>query len=145
MAAALSWAVFAGLQKKLLILWKSSQLNIYIYMITSLVFLPWVNWSSLKQMPLEVHVLYIFLGLNTLIAYGCFSVALKHLPATQVSPIITMNPLFTLVFINIMDWLSWTFIPPDPVTPIGYIGAVGAVIGVILVLSKKKSVKHTTE
>lgn len=136
-AAALTWATFAGLQKKLLTLWKSSQVNVYIYMITSLVYLPWVNWSSLGQMSPGIHLLYIFLGLNTLVAYGCFSVALEYLPATQVSPIITMNPLFTLVFINVMDWLSWTFIPPNPITPIGYIGAVGAVIGVILVLSKK--------
>ncbi len=135
--AALTWAVFAGLQKKLLTLWRSSQINIYIYMIITLVYLPWVNWHSLGQMSPGMHLFFIFLGLNTLIAYGCFSVALKHLPATQVSPIITMNPLFTLVFINIMDWLSWTFIPPDPVTFIGYVGAVGAVTGVILVLSKK--------
>ena len=143
-SAALAWAVFAGLQKKLLTVWKSSQINIYIYMITSLVYLPWVNWSSLGEMPLAVHLLYVFLGLNTLVAYGCFSLALQYLPATQVSPIITMNPLFTLIFISIMDQLSWTFIPPDPVTPIGYIGAVGAVTGVILVLSGKVNERKTS-
>ena len=141
--AALTWATFAGLQKKLLTLWKSSQINIYIYMIITLVYLPWVNWSSLGEMPLVIHLFYIFLGLNTLVAYGCFSLALQYLPATQVSPIITMNPLFTLVFINIMDWLSWTFIPPDPITSIGYIGAVGAVTGVILVLSTKTGEDQT--
>ncbi len=140
--AALTWATFAGLQKKLLTSWKNSQINIYIYMIITLVCLPWVNWSSLAQMSPGIHLFYIFLGLNTLVAYGCFSVALRYLPATQVSPIITMNPLFTLVFINIMDWLHWTFIPPDPVTVTGYMGAVGAVIGVILVLSKKPRISH---
>ena len=138
-AAALTWATFAGLQKKLLSLWKSSQINIYIYMTVTLVYLPWINWSSLGEMSLGMHLFFIFLGLNTLIAYGCLSIALKYLPATQVSPIITMNPLFTLIFINIMDQLNWTFIPPDPITPLGYVGAVGAVIGVILVLSKRAS------
>ena len=136
-AAALTWAIFAGIQKKLLSSWRSSQINIYVYMVIALVYLPWVDWSSLGKMSLAIHAFYVFLGLNTLLAYGCFSIALKYLPATQVSPIITMNPLFTLVFINIIDWMAWTFIPADPISWFGYVGAVSAVVGVILVLSQK--------
>lgn len=140
-AGAITWALFATLQKKLLNLWSSSQINVYIYTGASLVYLPFVNWQSLIELPISIHLFYIFLGLNTIVAYGCLSVALKNLPATQVSPIITMNPLFTLVLINIIAWMEWTFIPPDPISMKGYIGAVVAIAGIIFVITKRRQTK----
>lgn len=137
-AGAVTWAVFAGLQKKLLEQWKSSQINVYIYLVTSLLYIPFVNWHDLANLPLTIHLFYVFLGLNTILAYGCLSVALKYLPATQVSPILTMNPLFTLVFIFIIEAMNWHFIPADPIGWKGYMGAVIAITGVRFVLSKKK-------
>jgi len=141
LAAAVTWAAFASLQKSLLKNWKSSQINVYIYLVSCLVYLPLVNWQSLAEIPLSIHILYIFLGLNTILAYGCLAVALKYLPATQVSPIITMNPLLTLVFIFIIDWMEWGFIPADPIGWTGYAGAIIAIMGVRCVLVKKSRPK----
>ena len=135
--AAITWAIFASIQKKLLNFWKSSQINIYIYLIASIIYLPFVNWQALYELPLSIHLFLFFLGLNTVLAYGCLSVALKYLPATQVSPIITMNPLLTLVFISIIDWMQWGFIPADPIGLTGYIGAIIAIVGILFVLAKK--------
>ena len=139
LAAAVTWAVFASLQKKLLDKWQSTQINIYIYAVASLLYLPVVDWQSLINLPLSIHFFYIFLGLNTILAYGCLSIALKHLPATQVSPIITMNPLLTLILISLIDWMQWTFIPADPIGWKGYLGAIVAIMGVRAVLTKKKA------
>ncbi|MCB0377673.1 MAG: DMT family transporter [Bdellovibrionales bacterium] len=136
--AAVTWAVFASLQKPLFLKWKSYQINLYIYLIASVVFLPTVQWQSLWQASPWVHLLFFFLGLNTLLAYGSLSVALKNLPATQVSPIITMNPLLTLVFLWVLEQMAWNFIPPDPIKWSGYLGALLAVLGVILVISQKR-------
>lgn len=136
-AAAVTWAVFASLLKKLVLQWKSAQINIYIYTIVSLIYLPFVDWQSLMNLTWGLHLFYILLGLNTILAYGCLSVALKYLPATQVSPIITMNPLLTLVLIAIIDGMQWTFIPADPIGWKGYLGALIAIMGVRFVLSKK--------
>jgi drug/metabolite transporter (DMT)-like permease len=133
-----TWAIFASIQKKLLFRLKSSQINIFIYMISSFIFAPMVNWQNLLSLPWYIHLFFIFLGLNTLVAYGCLSVALKYLPATQVSPIITMNPLLTLVLIELIAWMNWNFIPYDPISLNGYIGAICAITGIIFVLSKKK-------
>lgn len=137
--AAISWTVFASIQKSQLKVWKSSQINLSIYALASLVFLPWVDFKALSQLSWAVHGLLFFLGLNTLIAYGCLSIALKYLPATQVSPIITLNPLLTLIFIATMDALQWTYIPQDPIGLIGYLGAVSALVGVAMVVAQKKS------
>lgn len=134
--AAATWAVFASIQKKLFNFWSSNQINLYIYFISTLLFLPLVDWDTLFQLPLWVHCLYLFLGFNTLLAYGCLSVALKNLPATQVSPIITMNPLLTLILLIIIEKMNWQIIPDDPIHWKGYLGALFAVIGVIFVVVK---------
>lgn len=134
--AAVTWALFASLQKKLFNFWSSHQINLYIYLVSTLLFLPFVDWQTLLNLPLWVHGLYIFLGMNTLLAYGSLSVALKNLPATQVSPIITMNPLLTLILLLIIEQMNWQIIPADPIHWKGYLGAVLAVIGVIFVVTK---------
>lgn len=134
---ATSWALFASLQKTQLPFWQSSQINTYIYMVSSCLFLPWVQWQDLWNLSLWNHLFLIFLGLNTVVAYGSLSYALQYLPLTQVTPIITLNPLFTLLFIYVIDGMDWAFIPKDPVSLTGYIGAVLAILGTIIVLSKR--------
>jgi drug/metabolite transporter (DMT)-like permease len=137
--AALAWTLFATIQKRLLLKWKSSQINTYIYLVSSLVFLPWVNWSDLAQCSFSAHLFLIFLGINNLVAYGSLSIAIQNLPLTQVTPIITLNPLLTLVLIAVIDGMGWAFIPKDPISVTGYLGAVLAILGTIIVLSKRKS------
>ncbi len=137
MSAAVTWAVFASLLKVLLARWTSNQVNIYIYSIISLIYIPLVDWSTLLSLPASVHLLYFFLGLNTILAYGSLSVALRYLPATQVSPILTMNPLLTLVLLALMEWMRWTIIPADPISWVGYLGAIIAIFGIRFVLAKK--------
>jgi drug/metabolite transporter (DMT)-like permease len=141
---AVTWAVFASLQKNPLKTWSISQINIYIYLVATVLYFPLVDWNQLAAASWSTHALFVFLGLNTLFAYGSLSIALKYLPATQVSPIITMNPLFTLILINIIDWMHWNFIPPDPISHFGYFGAVGAMFGIVLVVSQKRAVPTET-
>lgn len=135
--AAVTWAIFASALKVLLKKWQSSEVNAYIYLVVTLMYWPTVDWGSLQQAPFEIHLLFVFLGLNTILAYGCLSIALRYLPATQVSPILTMNPLLTLVFIALIDYMQWTFIPSDPVGLKGYVGAVVALLGIRFVLAKE--------
>ena len=135
-AAALIWGVFASLQKYLLDFWESPQINVYIYSVATLAFLPFVDWSSLIELPLWGHVLFTVLGLNTILAYGFLSVALRNLPASLVSPILIMNPLVTLLLIAVIEAMNWNFIPADPIGLWGYVGAVTAVLGVVFVVTR---------
>ncbi len=138
LTGAVAWTLFASVQKTQLPFWKSSQINTYLYLVSSCLFLPWVQWNDLWSLSIWNHLLLVFLGLNTIVAYGSLSYALQYLPLTQVTPIITLNPLFTLLFIYIIDGMSWAFIPKDPVSLQGYIGAFLAILGTIIVLSKRK-------
>ncbi len=134
---AITWAVFASLLKILLGKWTSNQVNIYVYTVVSLLYIPLVHWQSLAETSLIIHLLFVFLGMNTILAYGSLSVALRYLPATQVSPILTMNPLVTLAIIAFMEWMQWTIIPADPIGWVGYLGAIVAIFGIRFVLAKK--------
>ena len=58
-----------------------------------LLFLPFVNFASLAHLSFGYWALLVFLGANTLISYGCLSLALKYLEAGKVSIIIVLNPI----------------------------------------------------
>lgn len=135
---AVTWAAFAILQKIILKNWSSHQINIIVYSICALMTLPFVNWHSLYSLTLAQHLLFISLGINTLISYGCLSIALKNLPASLVSPILIANPILTLVLLYIMESLQINWFTPDGVKMWGYIGSFFVVLGVGLVVTFKK-------
>lgn len=133
--AALTWAIFGSLQKKLLQMnINTHQINLFIYGLATLLFVPTVDWVGLSQLSVGEHALLFFLGMNTLLAYGGLSVALSHLPASTVSPLLSLNPLVTLALIALLESLHWDILPSDPVSTLGYFGAIIAVFGVIVVL-----------
>lgn len=68
----------------------------------------------------------LFCGLNTLVGYGALAEAMARWQAAQVSAIITLTLLFTLIFSNLLA-LFWpvSFAPP-PLNFVGYSGAVVA-------------------
>ena len=135
--SAITWAAFASFQKKATSHWTLGQLNLLISFVATLLLAPGVPWDQFSQISFEGHLILMFLGLNTVIAYGCFAVALKNLPASQVSPIITLNPLLTLVFMFLLEWANVSWIEPDSVKPLGYFGAILVVSGVILAVRTK--------
>jgi len=134
--AAVTWALFAGLQKILLRNHDANTLNLFIYFVATMVFFPTVQWTALAEASMGVHLLLLFLGANTLLAYGGLAVALRHLPATLVSPLITLNPLVTLILLFLMEKMSFDILPPDPLSALSYLGAILAVLGVVFIVRK---------
>ncbi len=135
--AAITWALFASIQKFESKRWTLGQLNLMIWLVASLLLSPGVSWAKLIEISWAAHLFLAFLGLNTIIAYGCFSYALKTLPATQVSPIITLNPLLTLLFMNVLSLFEFSWLAPEKVTFLGYFGALLVVSGVILAVRSR--------
>lgn len=138
LAAGLSWALYAALQKKLVGKYKPSQLNLIFYGLSSILYLPLVNFHQISTFNFNQWGLMILLGLNTLIAYGCIGEALKRIPVNQVGVIVTLNPLLALLTIGILTNLGATFIDPENLTSLGISGAVLFIIGAILVISRGK-------
>lgn len=135
--AALVWALFASLQKKLTVKWSPQQINLLIYFVSTVVLMPFAEFSELGTWSPGIWLLMIVCGLNTLVAYGCLGEALKRIPASHISLIISANPLLTLALIAFLTQIEVSWLQPEPVHFKGYIGAVLVVTGLILTIYKR--------
>lgn len=137
----LSWAVFATFQKVLVRSVPTNQLNLFIYAFCALGLLPFVSFSSLHGLPPESWIMLVYLGLNTVLAYGSLALAIKYTEATRVSVIITMNPIITFVVMWILTTMEVSWIEPESFSLLSIAGALTVLSGAILVITagwKKK-------
>ncbi|MCK5135808.1 MAG: DMT family transporter [Bacteroidales bacterium] len=138
----LSWAVFATLQKALVRKLPPNQLNLFIYGFCSVALIPLVQFSKLQDMPVTNWILLLYLGLNTVLAYGSLALAIKLTEATRVSVIITLNPIITFVTMAILTRMEVSWIEPESFSYLSFIGALTVLFGAIMVISagwKKKN------
>jgi drug/metabolite transporter (DMT)-like permease len=134
----LSWAVFSILQKMMVKKWNPNHLNLIIYGFCSLAFLPFVEFSKFSSLNLNDWLLLIFLGLNTLLAYGSLALAFKYTEANKVSVIITLNPIITFVVMMILGSYSVSWIDAENFSLLSLIGAGIVFAGASLVIIRKR-------
>lgn len=137
-SAALTWAVYAAMQKKLIRQHPVTTLNLFIFGLPILLYLPFANFASLAHLSLGYWLLLIFLGANTLISYVCLSLALKYMEAGKVSVLLIMNPIITFVIMGVLTWLQVAWIAPEHFSVLSILGALLALSGAILVVRKKR-------
>lgn len=135
---AVIWVVYAAIQKKLVAKHSAQQLNMIIYLVPTLMFVWFADFELLASLSFEMWLLLIFLGLNTLVAYGCLAEAFKYLDAAKVSIIITLNPIITITTLTIMAFLEVTIIETTVISVLGFVGAVLVVFGAILAVAKRR-------
>lgn len=138
--AALAWTGYASLQKKLVQKFHAQQLNLIIFGLPIIILLPFVEFSSFADFTPGLWVLLIFLGINTIVAYGCLAEAFKYMEANKISVIITLNPIITFVTMTILGSMDLDWIDAEMITIFGVIGAVFVIFGAIMVVIPKK--KH---
>ena len=137
----LSWAAFTTSQKVLLKRMAPNQINLFVYAACSLGLLPLAAFSELRGMPAVNWIILIYLGLNTVIAYGSLALAIKYTEAARVSVIITLNPIITFISMAILSRMEVSWIEPEAFTLLGWLGALSVIGGAIIVISaglKKK-------
>jgi len=130
----LSWAVFATLQKSLLTRISPNQLNLFIYGACGLALAPLVKFVQLQGMPAAHWYLLIYLGLNTVVAYGSLAMAIKLTEATRVSVIITLNPIITFVTMAILTKMEVSWMDPETFSLLSLFGALMVLGGAIMVI-----------
>jgi drug/metabolite transporter (DMT)-like permease len=130
----LSWAVFATLQKSLLAKISPNQLNLFIYGACALALLPLVKFVQLQGLPAAHWYLLIYLGLNTVLAYGSLAMAIKLTEATRVSVIITLNPIITFVTMAILSKMEVSWMDPETFSLLSLFGALMVLGGAITVI-----------
>jgi len=119
--AAICWATYSLAQKQLLASERTDDILLLIYLSGTLCFLPFAQPAQITQLDGPGMALLAFVSLNTIIAYGSFGYAMTHWEVSRVSAAITVAPLFTLLFGQLLglwrpehidteplDWLSWS-------------------------------------
>ncbi|PWD97531.1 DMT family transporter [Marinilabilia rubra] len=135
MAGAWAWTGYAVLNKILVRSIPSAQINLILYGVPALLYVPLADFSRLLTVNTwEEIVLLLFMGGNTLAAYGALSLALKYTEANKVSMIITVNPIITFLIMELLIWteVSWFEVPP--VNLLSYLGALLVLIGALLAI-----------
>ena len=127
--AAITWAAYGLAQKQILKQVSANDLLLLIYLAGTLCFLP---ASSPQQIFLLDGVglgMLAFASLNTIIAYGCFGLAMTRWEASRVSATITLAPLFTLLFVYLANALYPGYIQTEPLDWLNWLGAILVVAG----------------
>lgn len=134
LAGGLSWAAFATAQKALLKKIGPNQLNLFVYGSCAMALLPLVRFSVLGGMPYANWIILVYLGLNTVLAYGSLSMAIKLTEATRVSVIITLNPIITFITMAILTRMQVSWMEPEYFSLFSIMGALSVLGGAILVI-----------
>jgi len=108
--AAVAWSVYAIMQKKMVKKYPPQTLNLFLYGLPMLLYLPLADFQNLATLSSGWWLLLVFLGANTLIAYGCISAALKYIEANKVSAIIINNPIITFLTMALLTRLNVSWI-----------------------------------
>jgi drug/metabolite transporter (DMT)-like permease len=137
--AAVVWVLYIACQKILSRTYSAQMLNLLVYGVAALVLVAKVKWPEFSGVGWKGWTLLVVLGINTLLAYGALAEAVKYIPLTVISPVITLNPLITLSAMLVLPQFSDGLLAPETIGTGGYIGAVIAVTGVVLVLARKQS------
>jgi drug/metabolite transporter (DMT)-like permease len=137
-SGAIAWSVYAILQKKLVRNYSIDSLNLFLFGLPAIIYLPFVNFETLFHLNWLWWSLLIFLGANTFIAYTCLANALKYTEANKVSIIIILNPMITFFTMGILTELNVSWVELERFSIITVLGAALVFSGAILVARKAK-------
>ncbi|GJM13950.1 MAG: membrane protein [Pseudohongiella sp.] len=130
--AAITWTVYALLQKQLLNSFSSVQILFLIYAFSSVVLLPLISPLSLFQLSELQFYLLVFCCLNTIVAYGCFAEALNCWDASKVSAVLALAPLFTIGSLKLVVFFQPDYAFSDRLGLLSLLGALLLVVGSVL-------------
>jgi len=104
-AAGVAWAIYALVQKQLLLDYASNRIMLFIYAFATVVLLPLAAPATLGGLTTRGWIVVGYCALNTLVAYGAFAEALNHWEASRVSALLALTPLGTIGFGILMERL----------------------------------------
>lgn len=136
-AAALTWAIYALIQKKLAGVLSSQSILGFIYVFATITMFYWADFSGFEQINQSQWIAIGYACINTVIAYGAFAEALNHWNASRVGMVLAISPVTTVLFINTFAFFFPHLIATETIFTIGYIGMAFIVTGSMLASLKK--------
>ncbi|MGL4827404.1 MAG: DMT family transporter [Vibrionaceae bacterium] len=131
LAAALVWVVYGLAQKKLLSHFSSAQILLVLYGLSAIWVTPFAKLEQVTMISGAQFCMLLFCCVNTLVAYGAFAEAMVRWQAAPVSAIVTLAPLFTILFTDIASLIWPETISWVALNGLSYAGALVVVGGAI--------------
>jgi drug/metabolite transporter (DMT)-like permease len=138
LSGAVAWTIYAVLQKILVRRFPPPMLNLFLFGLPILLYLPFINLAPVFKLNWEWALLLLFLGANTFISYSTLAEALRYIEASKVSVIIFLNPIITFIIMGLLTYLGVDWITHERFSLITILGAVFVISGAFLVVRKKK-------
>ena len=140
--AAMAWSLYSISQKAIVKTYPVQHVNLFIYSFSAIVYLPFVDFSVFWGLSSWMWLGLFFLGLNTLVAYGCMGEALKYTDASKISVIVILNPIITFFLLHVMEKRGVAWISYEQIPFLAYVGAVLMLAGAILAtVRSRKGIK----
>ena len=130
--AAITWAAYAIIQKKMLHYYSSNQVMWCIYLLSTVFFLPLASPSQVMVLDVNALLLLLFCCANTLIAYGTFAKSLEYLPTAKVSATLAITPLLTVLFATVAEHYWPEIYQAQHLNVLAYVGGIMVVLGSML-------------
>jgi len=127
--AATVWVSYGVAQKILLRRLASQQILLLLYILCAVALLPLAKPGTVFLLSHWQLACLLFCGLNTLVGYGALAEAMARWQASQVSALITLTPLFTLLFSDLLSQAWPDFFAMPQLNLLGYVGAFTVVAG----------------
>jgi drug/metabolite transporter (DMT)-like permease len=129
---ALTWAIYALLQKQLLTRLRSQQVMLIMYVVCTILLSAFASPAQLLGNIDRAHTIAIgYCALNTIGAYGAFAEAMEHWDASRVSAILAITPVLTLITVALLAPIFPQYVKAEQLGYLGYIGAFLVVAGSI--------------
>jgi|WetSurSiteA1Bulk_404760.scaffolds.fasta_scaffold02365_3 drug/metabolite transporter (DMT)-like permease len=137
LVAAITWAVYSVLLKVLVTRYPPMQLNLVVFGLPAILYFPFVNFHHFTSLHITGWLILLFMGLNTLIAYGLLSLAIHYIEANKISVILILNPILTFVLMAVISGSGATWIQHEHYSLITLAGAMIVLAGAVLTVFKK--------
>jgi len=130
--AALTWAIYALIQKKLAQVMSSQSILFFIYCFATIGLFFFIRFEQTAPVTTTQWVAIAYACINTVVAYGAFAEAMNHWNASRVGMVLALTPVTTLLFINAFAWLFPRLLDPEQIHWLGYLGMIFIVTGSML-------------
>jgi len=137
---AISWAIYATFQKKLVKKYPSRQLNLMIFGLPALVFIPFAQFDQFQGLSVVQWLPLIYLGVTTFLAYASIALAFKYLEANKISIIVAVNPIITFFVMGFLTFLEVSWIEHEKFTVLVIFYALLVIAGAAMAVTRRKKV-----
>ncbi|KGQ70398.1 hypothetical protein A1D23_10785 [Chelonobacter oris] len=131
LAAALVWVGYGLAQKLMLRRFNSQQILLVFYTGSAILFTPLAEAGSVSRLPLLELCCLAYCCLNTIVAYGAYAESVNRWDVSKVSAIITLTPLFTILFSEIAHRVAPQSFDLPALNLLSYLGAIVVVSGAL--------------